>query len=148
METIERIVDPTSGSVLAIIVHPGCVEPGIRFVTEDHSTHQIGVLNWRKGHQIEDHIHNPLHRSIDSTQEVLFVRSGRVRVDLYSDDTVYIDSRELAEGDVIFLAAGGHGFEILDDADIVEVKQGPYMGDGEKTRFTPYDNPYREAPHG
>jgi mannose-6-phosphate isomerase-like protein (cupin superfamily) len=83
-----------------------------------------------------------MSRTIDSTQEVLFIRSGRVRVDLYGEDRRYRSSLELGAGDVIFLASGGHGFEILDDADIVEVKQGPYKGEGEKTRFRPTDNPH------
>jgi len=148
MKNIERIVDPASGTELAIIIHPHSATPGIHFVTTDDSAHQLGVLNWGRGHQIDAHVHNPLARTIDSTQEVLFIRSGRVRVDLYSDNKVYVDSRELTVGDVIFLAAGGHGFEILDDADIVEVKQGPYMGEGEKTRFTPHDNPYRNGSNG
>jgi mannose-6-phosphate isomerase-like protein (cupin superfamily) len=86
-----------------------------------------------------------MSRTIDSTQEVLFIRSGRVRVDLYGEDRGYRSSLELGAGDVIFLASGGHGFEILDDADIVEVKQGPYKGEGEKTRFRPTDNPHWSA---
>jgi mannose-6-phosphate isomerase-like protein (cupin superfamily) len=85
-----------------------------------------------------------MNRTIDSTQEVLFVRSGRVRVDLYDDAQSYQSSRVLTAGDVIFLASGGHGFEILEDADIVEVKQGPYRGEGEKTRFIPSNNPHRK----
>ena len=130
------------GDLLAIILSKGVSSPGIQFVTEDDSTHQIGVLNWPQGHRISAHVHNPMSRTIDSTQEVLFVRSGRLRVDLYDSDKSYQCSRVLESGDVVFLVTGGHGFEILEDADIVEVKQGPYLGEGEKTRFIPSDNPY------
>jgi mannose-6-phosphate isomerase-like protein (cupin superfamily) len=138
---LERILDESTGLELALVIRSSYGDPGINFVTGDDSVHQLGVLKWPRGHLIDAHVHNPMTRTIDSTQEVLFIRSGRVRVDLYGEDRLYRSSLELASGDVIFLASGGHGFEILEDADIVEVKQGPYRGEGEKTRFTPTDNP-------
>ena len=141
-ETLERVTDDATGAELALVIRAGFGQPGINFVTDDESVHQLGVLKWPQGHLIDAHIHNPMARTIDSTQEVLFIRSGRVRVDLYGDDQMYRSSLELGAGDVIFLASGGHGFEILEDADIVEVKQGPYRGEGEKTRFRPTDNPH------
>jgi hypothetical protein len=48
---------------------------------------------------------------------------------------VYLESRILSAGDVILLAFGGHGFEMLEPTEIIEVKQGPYAGDQDKTRF-------------
>ena len=141
-ETLERVTDDATGAELALVIRAGFGQPGINFVTDDESVHQLGVLKWPQGHLIDAHVHNPMARTIDSTQEVLFIRSGRVRVDLYGDDQMYRSSLELGAGDVIFLASGGHGFEILEDADIVEVKQGPYRGEGEKTRFRPRDNPH------
>lgn len=141
-EPLERVTDDATGAELALVIRAGFGQPGINFVTDDESVHQLGVLRWPQGHLIDAHVHNPMARTIDSTQEVLFIRSGRVRVDLYGDDRGYRSSLELGPGDVIFLASGGHGFEILEDADIVEVKQGPYRGEGEKTRFRPTDNPH------
>ena len=144
-QSVERIHDSATGVQLALVIRAGFGQEGISFVTDDESVHQLGVLRWPQGHVIEAHVHNPMTRTIDSTQEVLFIRSGRVRVDLYSDDRHYQSSLELSSGDVIFLESGGHGFEILEDADIVEVKQGPYKGEGEKTRFQPTDNPHWSA---
>ena len=141
-EPLERVTDDATGAELALVIRAGFGQPGINFVTYDESVHQLGVLRWPQGHLIDAHVHNPMTRTIDSTQEVLFIRSGRVRVDLYGDDRGYRSSLELGAGDVIYLASGGHGFEILEDADIVEVKQGPYRGEGEKTRFCPRDNPH------
>ena len=141
-EPLERVTDDATGAELALVIRAGFGHPGINFVTDDESVHQLGVLKWPQGHLIDAHVHNPMARTIDSTQEVLFIRSGRVRVDLYGDDRGYRSSLELGAGDVIFLASGGHWFEILEDADIVEVKQGPYRGEGEKTRFRPRDNPH------
>jgi mannose-6-phosphate isomerase-like protein (cupin superfamily) len=69
------------------------------------------------------------------TKEVLFIRSGRVRVDFYTEAQVYIESTVLEAGDVILLAFGGHGFQMLEASEIIEVKQGPYVGEQDKTRF-------------
>ncbi|WP_223115319.1 cupin domain-containing protein [Hanstruepera ponticola] len=90
-----------------------------------------------KDYFIEPHVHNPVERQVVWTQEVLFIKSGRVRVDFYNDDKVYLESRIVKKGDVILLASGGHGFCMLETSEIIEVKQGPYSGDKDKTRFTP-----------
>ncbi len=142
---VENVFGKGRGKPLATIVRSNYSAPGISFVTDNNSVHQIGVLCWPRGHLVDAHIHNPLPRSIDSTQEVLFIRNGRVRLDLYNDDQTYECSRELETGDVVFLASGGHGFEMLEETEIIEVKQGPYMGENEKTRFIPKGNPYMET---
>jgi hypothetical protein len=68
---------------------------------------------------------------------VLLIKRGRLRVDLYADSREYLESWVAGPGDVILLASGGHGFEVLEELEMIEVKQGPYAGDGDKTRFTP-----------
>lgn len=140
-------VETRGGELLATIISSGVSENGINFVTNNDSEHQVGILQWPQGHIIEAHVHNSLSRTINSTQEVLFVRWGRVRVDLYTSDRTYDCSRILESGDVVFLESGGHGFEILEAAQIIEVKQGPYIGDHEKTKFAPLDNPHLKEPH-
>jgi mannose-6-phosphate isomerase-like protein (cupin superfamily) len=87
------------------------------------------------GKTIEPHVHNAVVRQVEYTQEVLLIRKGRVRVDFYDDFRTYLHSRVLSAGDVILLATGGHGFEVLEDLEMIEVKQGPYTGDADKTRF-------------
>jgi mannose-6-phosphate isomerase-like protein (cupin superfamily) len=87
------------------------------------------------GKQIPPHVHNPVPREVTYTQEVLFIRKGKLRVDFYDDSQVYLESRILEAGDVILLATGGHGFEAMEELEMVEVKQGPYAGDRDKTRF-------------
>ncbi len=62
-----------------------------------------------------------------------------MRVDFFSDERKYLESRTLTAGDVILLAAGGHGFEMLETSEVIEVKQGPYCGDRDKTRFEPVE---------
>jgi uncharacterized protein YjlB len=87
------------------------------------------------GYRIQPHIHLQVERKASFTQEVLYVRKGRVRVDFYREDESYVDSREITTGDVILLSTGGHGFEMLEESELIEVKQGPYLDD--KRRFNP-----------
>jgi mannose-6-phosphate isomerase-like protein (cupin superfamily) len=88
------------------------------------------------GKIIAPHVHNAVERQVSYTQEALFIRRGRLRVDFYDQHQLYLESYELSAGDVILLIKGGHGFEVLEDTEFVEVKQGPYAGEQDKTRFT------------
>lgn len=121
--------------LLAVILRGTFDEPGPRFFSESHFSQQLGHINYPAGHVIVPHVHNAVPREVVYTQETLFVRQGRMRVDLYRPDCTVLLSRVLTEGDTILLATGGHGFVMLDDTAMVEVKQGPYAGDGDKTRF-------------
>ena len=130
---IERINH--EGKELALIIRAGFSKEGIEFFTPGTYSQQVGYMNRPKGHVISPHVHNPVRREVHFTNEVLFVRSGRLRVDFYSEQRAYLESAILIKGDVILLAYGGHGFEMLEPTEIVEVKQGPYAGDEDKTRF-------------
>ena len=123
--------------VLAILVRANYRGRGIQFFTPDDFSQQLAYMNRTTGYVIPPHLHNPQRREVHLTNEVLFVKSGRVRVDLYDSGKVYVESRVLEAGDVILLVSGGHGFEMLEDTEMIEVKQGPYTGDGDKTRFEP-----------
>ena len=97
-------------------------------------------MNRPSGYEIQPHVHNAVQREVQFTKEVLFIKSGKVRVDFYDDEKNYLESRVLVSGDVILLAFGGHGFEMIDDSEIIEVKQGPYAGEADKTRLEPISN--------
>ena len=122
--------------LLAVIVSGRFREPGIHFFTPNDLSQQLAYMRHPAGKIIDPHVHNPVRRSVHFTQEVLFIKRGRLRVDFYDDDQQYLESRVLEEGDVILLATGGHGFEVLEEIEMIEVKQGPYAGDQDKTRFT------------
>lgn len=124
-----------AGVDLAIILRKSFGEPGIHFLTPNDYSQQLGFMKHPPGKIIEPHLHNHVQRSVTYTQEVLFIRRGRIRVDFYSDEREYLESRELTAGDVILLASGGHGFEVLEEIEMIEVKQGPYVGANDKTRF-------------
>jgi len=130
----EKIVG--NGALLAIILRVDFKEPGIHFMTAPEFSQQLAYMNHPAGKIIEPHVHNPVPREVHYTQEVLFIRKGRLRVDFYDEDRQYLESRVLCDGDVILLIAGGHGFEVLEEIEMIEVKQGPYVGEGDKTRFS------------
>ncbi len=140
---IERIIE--NDVLLAIIIRTDFNSKGIEFFTPDNFSQQLGYMNRPKGYVIEPHRHNLVSREVVQTQEVLFVKSGKVRVDFYNDAQQYIESRILIQGDVILLAAGGHGFEMLEASEMIEVKQGPYIGEKDKVRFDPTTNPKVEV---
>lgn len=132
---IERIVD---GKLeLALIIRRDFRAEGIQFFTPGTYSQQIGYMNRPAGYVIAPHVHNAVPREVQFTKEVLIVRSGRVRIDFYSEAQAYLRSTVLETGDVILLAYGGHGFEMLEPTEMIEVKQGPYAGDHDKTRFEP-----------
>ncbi len=132
IETV-RNLDQTIG----IIIRANHRADGIEFFTPDVFSQQLAYMNRPQGYVIPPHVHNPVKRDVVWTQEVLFIKSGKVRVDFFTDGRHYLESRVVSAGDVILLAAGGHGFEMIEPSEIIEVKQGPYCGDQDKTRFEP-----------
>jgi hypothetical protein len=123
--------------VLAIIIRREYSKPGITFFTPDDYSQQLAFMQHEKGKIIQPHLHNAVKREVFYTKEVLVLRKGKVKVDFYTDAQEYISSSILDIGDVILLATGGHGFEVLEDVEMFEIKQGPYVGEGDKTRFEP-----------
>lgn len=123
--------------LLGIIIRANFEKEGIEFFTNDSDSQQLGYMNRPKGYVITPHRHNLVTRKVHLTQEVLFIKSGKVRVDFYDNAQNYIQSAVLQKGDVILLSDGGHGFKMLEKSEMIEVKQGPYCGDEDKIRFTP-----------
>jgi len=130
---IERIV--AEDAIIAIIIRAGFHKEGIEFFTPDNFSQQLAYMNRPAGYSITPHIHNKVERSVFYTQEVLFIRKGRVKITFYDDGRKLIATRILESGDVILLASGGHGFEMLEPTEMIEVKQGPFAGEDDKTRF-------------
>jgi mannose-6-phosphate isomerase-like protein (cupin superfamily) len=130
---IERVV--SNGEILAIIVRREFASPGVHFFTPSEFSQQLGYMHHPAGKLIQPHVHTAVQREVTYTQEVLFVKKGRLRVDFYSRIQEYIESKILEAGDVILLASAGHGFEVLEDLEMFEVKQGPYAEREDKVRF-------------
>jgi len=121
--------------LLAMIISHHFDKPGIQFLTPNDFSLQLGYMRHPVGKVIEPHIHQPVRREVEYTYEVLFVKKGRVRVDFFDDLQNYLESRILELGDTILLMTGGHGFEVLEELEMIEVKQGPYAADKDKIRF-------------
>lgn len=121
--------------VLALIIRNEYKSQGVEFFTPNEYSQQLASMGHPKGKIIPPHVHNSVPREVQFTKEVLIIKSGKLRVDFYDDSQKYLESRILNSGDVILLALGGHGFEVLEDLQMIEVKQGPYAGDKDKTRF-------------
>jgi mannose-6-phosphate isomerase-like protein (cupin superfamily) len=135
MEPVEQI--DIDGQVGALLVRASFSRPGIHFFTPESFSQQLAYMRHPKGKQIEPHIHNRVRREVFFTNEVLILKRGKVRADFYNDARQFVTSRVLEAGDVLLLASGGHGFEILEEAEMIEVKQGPYAADDDKVRFAP-----------
>lgn len=121
--------------VFAIIVRKEFDQPGVNFFTPGEFSQQLGVLIHKKGKKVKRHRHKLIKREIFSTQEVLVLIEGKMKVDLYNDKGKILKSVVLTPGSTILLARGGHRIEVLEDSKIIEVKQGPYAGHDDKDFF-------------
>lgn len=121
--------------LLAIILRNDYTCEGVDFITPNEYSQQVAYMHHPAGKMIDAHIHNLVHRNVVLTQEVLFIKKGILRVDFYDDYEDYIESHILNAGDVILLVSGGHGFQVLEEVEMIEVKQGPYSGEADKKRF-------------
>ena len=121
--------------LIAIIIKNDHTCDGVDFITPSEFSQQLAYMHHPAGRVIDAHVHNMVHRNVVLTQEVLFIKSGKLRVDLYDDYKDYLESVILERGDAILLVSGGQGFTVLEEVEMIEVKQGPYSGDKDKVRF-------------
>ena len=124
-----------NNEIIAIIVRNEYSKDGISFFTPDDFSQQLAYMKHPKGKTIPPHLHNPIKREVHFTKEVLLIKKGKLRVDFYDDCKNYLKSKILTKGDVLLLSTGGHGFTVIEDLEMIEIKQGPYAGDLDKTRF-------------
>jgi hypothetical protein len=131
-----QVISDTDGSILALFVTKTADFPkGHNFLTQSSDELQFAVFKHPIGHSIQRHWHPNFSRNLDSTSEVLVIQSGKVEASIYSKSFDLIHKQLLGSDDVVVLLSGGHGFEILEDAVILEVKQGPYAGSEDKKVF-------------
>ena len=112
---------------------------GVSFFTDDKATQQFGYMNHKKGYDILPHRHNKRYSKIFWTTEVIIIQDGILRVDFYDDNEKYLRSKKIYKNDIIMLAGGGHGFKVLKDVKMIEVKQGPYSLTMDKIKFRQVD---------
>ncbi len=127
-------------NLYAIIIRDEYHGDGVHFLTDGDFSQQMAYMQHPSGKVIDAHVHHHEQRKVIQTQEVLVIKKGVLRVDFYTlEEKKYFGSILLRAGDVILLSYGGHGFEVIEDVEMVEVKQGPYLGDKDKERFQGVD---------
>lgn len=130
---VERIT--RDGELYAIVIRQDYTTKGVEFFTPTDFPQQLGINVKNEDDIVEPHQHNEVERTIHRTQEVLFFREGKAEVTLYTDDKESFDSVIVEAGDVIMFTRGGHGLKMLEDTELVEVKQGPFLGSDDKELF-------------
>jgi hypothetical protein len=95
----------------------------------------MGMIVYKRGEAIIPHVHLPVTRTVEGTTECVIVRHGSCEIDIYDAARNHIETCLLSEGDIVLLLGGGHGFRMLADTVLFEVKQGPYVGGADKERF-------------
>lgn len=124
-EVIEK-----NGQIFALVIRHSYRPSGVNFMTPDDYTLQLGMIGHQGGVHIRDHIHNPhIHYKVDTTQEFLYVETGKIKATIYDYGWNVIKVVTLSQGDVLLQVSGGHGFDILEPSYLIEVKQGPFPGD-------------------
>jgi hypothetical protein len=133
MDPVEHIM--SGGRPLAYIIRSELSPSETTFLTPPEFKQQVGFVVYPAGAEIARHVHLPLERRLVGTSEVIVVRSGRCALDVYDDDHTLVATRDLRAGDVMLMVGGGHGFRMMEDTVLLEVKQGPYTGLVEKELF-------------
>jgi uncharacterized protein with PhoU and TrkA domain len=133
MEHVEQIA--SGDKTLAYIIRSELSPDKTTFLTPSDLKQQVGFIVYKAGGVIKRHVHRPLERHLIGTSEVLIVRRGRCEIDIYDDERTLVATRQLRPGDIMLMVGGGHGFRILEDTVLLEVKQGPYTGIDEKEHF-------------
>lgn len=125
IETIKH-----KGKILCHIFRKKIKSNGVRFLTPDEYTLQLGLLEHPKGTTLRNHAHNKkIKYNVDTTQEFLYIEKGKVRVYIYGNKWEKVANRILKAGDFLLHIDGGHGFKILEQCRMIEIKQGPYPGE-------------------
>ncbi len=115
------------GKVLALVIKEQSIEPGVHFVTPDEALLQVGFQHRVRGTKIKAHVHVPVKaRQTQFMQEALCIQKGRLKVTFFTDGGNYVTEEILTAGDMVLLIQGGHGFEVLEDVSMTEIKMGPY----------------------
>lgn len=132
---LEHYRDPASGDLLAMVVRATFTGGKYNFFTPDDFPLQMGTSFYPTGERIQPHVHIPQPRQVDLVNEYIYVKTGKVELTLYSKERTPVTTFELSAGDSLLLTGGGHGFRILEACQLIEVKQGPYLGMDDKVKF-------------
>lgn len=115
--------------ILMIILRNGNFSEGLNFYTKDEDFVQVSTWNYNIGKKTIPHSHKIFERKANKTQEVIYIKSGKISCDVFSGAEILVKSVFLEEGDIAIIFGGGHSYEILKDGtQVLEIKNGPYPG--------------------
>lgn len=114
------------GGIYALVLRKGAEAKGVNFITPRNYPLQVGVQLRRKNELIKSHIHKSTKKEIKTIQEFIHIDYGRVKVSIFNENGEKISDIILNSGDSMLQVRGGHGFKVLKDTKLIEVKQGPY----------------------
>jgi hypothetical protein len=132
---LEHYRDPVSGDLLAMVVRADFSGGKYNFFTPDDFPLQMGTSFYPAGDRIQPHLHIPQPRQVELVNEYIYVKSGKVELTLYTKEQKPVTKLGLSAGDSLLLTGGGHGFTVLEACQLIEVKQGPYLGMDDKVKF-------------
>jgi hypothetical protein len=123
--------------IYAIVIKSNFHKKGINFFTKRNHSLQLGYINYKKNHEIKSHYHPKSKKIIYDTNEVLLIKKGKIRIDFFEkqDKKKYLKSKILEKNDIILIINGGHGFKVIEEVSIVEIKQGPYQLKDDKIKI-------------
>lgn len=130
-----EIVSASDQDVAFIVRSSFSAAPGIQFFTDSFDNCQLGAMKRSAGHEVARHFHFHERREVDGVFEALIVRSGRVLVQFFALDREFIGEKTLVAGDICLIQRGGHSVRFLEDSEVLELKQGPYLGSLDKFKF-------------
>lgn len=132
MKVIEK-----NGTVLARHITEQDWKEDLSFFSEDCEFIQVGTWNYNAGKELKAHVHNKVIRKTEKTYEVLYIKSGSIKVKIYTNDKELIDEFKVKSGEILILLECGHGYTILENnTKVIEIKNGPYMGaENDRTRL-------------
>ena len=123
------------GTLLAYLIRVDFSNEITSFITPPEHNFQVGLVVRPKGGEIQSHFHRKIERHISNTSEVLVLRKGHCEIDVFDDQQRLVETLRFSPGDVMVMVSGGHGFRMLEDTVLLEIKQGPYIGIEEKEHF-------------
>ena len=97
------------------------LKKGVNFLTPSHLTLQLGFIKHKSNTYIKPHTHKNYLRKIKKK---------------------YLFSKVVNKNKILILLEGSHGFKILRNCSIIEVKQGPFSLSMDKERFNKIDEKY------
>tara|TARA_Y100000768_G_scaffold388067_1_gene381758 strand:+ start:4643 stop:5041 length:399 start_codon:yes stop_codon:yes gene_type:complete len=122
--------------ILAIIIKSNYLKKkGVNFFTNPKLNQQVAYMNHPKKHLIQPHTHKNSLRKIKGTTEVLLILDGILKINFFDNKKKYIFSNTVKKNDIVILLSGGHGFEVMKNCKMIEVKQGPYSKIEDKFKF-------------